>query len=145
MSVNYKTADNLLTIDSLTDDTYVIVEESGQMKRIKGSELGNTIKIVGITVIIGDSGFESATSTMSFEEAYSIIHGGGFFQTVVCCVSSAEGNMLMQPGNIYDDNSISYSVPCIVISELYINKGNNRLYWTADGISVNQPSANEPS
>lgn len=145
-NLTYKTADQLPIMEEVTDNTYALVEESGQIKRVSGSSLGGS----GIkTAIIKSSTYDNAISgppemnneaatysciNMTFEEAHQTMSNGEPLKAIIMLVVDGVPSCL-QPTLVYLADA-TVGVPTIFIicmQELHY-------FWTTDGISTTPPS-----
>ena len=138
-NLTYKTADQLPIMEEVTDNTYVLVEESGQIKRVSGSNLGGGIKTAMITCNIVNEVFEC--TNMTFEEAYQAMTTGESIDCIATLIvndlASASHPVLVCDG----------TEPTIVIkidAGLMIEPGSKQsnislLAWTSSGIDEYRP------
>lgn len=144
-NITMKTVSDLPVMTETTDNTYAIVEENGEFKRVPGSMLGGGIK----TAIIKDGNYDNALASlttvsavsvsyeclnMTFEEAYETMAKGE--PLAVFGMLTFEGAMTMYGAAVFTGTMFA-SVPCIVV--LFENQGIT-LFWTADGLSTSQPN-----
>lgn len=122
------------------------IEIDGEVKRVPGEGLGGG----GIkTAIIKSSNYDSALSgvqpriaevtyecvNMSFEEAYQTMEMGK--PLMAFGMFGGEG-ALNEVGNVSYAGTMINGVPCLAIMFTIYNM---MLFWTADGISTEQPSS----
>lgn len=129
-----------------------LIEVNGDIKRVPGSGLGGATGIK--TAIIKDSEYDNTIAgmlnpatpseataaivityeclNMTFEEAYETMANGEPLQAVL--MMSGEGAMNIPATTIFA--GMSFGVPCVAIFSFLTQQS---LYWTADGISTEQP------
>lgn len=160
VEVTYKTPDQLPIMEEVTENTYALVEENGTLKRVSGSNLGGSGGIK--TAVIKSSDYDDAITgvqvasavasptyecvNMTFEEAYETIVTGEPFMAVVQTV--VETLPTTVPA-IYMPATPIFDVPSIIVQPYAIANGAisdfDKLYWTADGVSIETPELPDPT
>jgi hypothetical protein len=137
------------TLEEVPEGATVLAEVNGQIKRVPGAGLGGGIK----TAIIKDSRYDDELASMkqgkamtpptytclnmTFEEAYETMENGEPLS--VLGMFTTEGPMTLY-GILMFAGTIIFGVPCIYIVFAMPYGGDPLgLYWTADGISIDQP------
>lgn len=146
---NFKKLGEVTLAENASDSANVLIEESGEIKRVPKTEVGGGGGIK--TAIIKDSAYDEMMSylsgessnipdissvtysctNMSFEEANQIFKAG----EVLDCVVMVGGS-----GCIIYKAVLAYTSTFILIT-FGIGTNTSVLYWTADGISTDKPSA----
>lgn len=154
-TINYQNVANLPVLEEATENTYVIVEDNGEFRRMSGDNLGGG----GVkTAIIRDSeylnaiaGLQTAAAlaptvtyecvNMTFEEAWAILMAG---EPLAIVLQAAESGsiVLNAPGvaaatlaTPMMDTEAVYS-PAIGIFVFTYMFGDYMFNWTADGIAL---------
>lgn len=142
--MEFKRLGDVTLVEEAMDIANVLIEEDGEIKRVPKTEVGGT----GFpTAIIKDSTYDDAISgvqgrvglptpeyeclNMTFEEAYEIMASGGILNVIG--MLNVDGPAIIHCDVFFTGNA-AFGVPCIVI-----NYG-PALFWTADGISTEEPS-----
>ena len=149
MSYNFKNLADVELLNEVPEGCTAFAEVDGVVKRVPSKGLGGAGGIK--TAIIKDSGYDNALSggiapmssdrlpytyeciNMTFEEAYQTMENG---EPLACF------GMLTNMGamNVYGiaafTGSARFGVPCIVLEFDF----GDTLFWTADGLSTDEPS-----
>lgn len=155
MAYEFQKLSEVEALAEVPEGANALIEVNGDIKRVPGSGLGGAAGIK--TVIIKDSEYDNMVAgmlnpsvpvaavassityeclNMTFEEAYEIMSNGEPLQAVL--MLAGEGAM-----NIYAIVAflgVAMGTPCIVIVQ---EASNVALFWTADGISTEQPSGDK--
>lgn len=149
MAYEFKRLGEVEALSEVPENANALIEVDGDIKRVPGSGLGGNTGIK--TAIIKDSEYDSciaAISTMAsvapityectnmtFEEAYDTMLNGE--PLAIFGMLAGEGAM-----NFYGITAFigtALGVPCI---QIIFNLGSTTiLFWTADGISTEEPSS----
>ena len=129
------------------ENANALVEVDGAIKRVPGSGLGGDKGIK--TAIIKSSDYDNALAglstaqtevtytclNMTFEEAYQLVMSGEPLQAVIMMVFEGFGTIpaLVAYGNVN-------GVYCLLVGSIVQGMGLS-LYWTADGLSTEVPTA----
>lgn len=151
MAYEFQKLSEVEALAEVPEGANALIEVNGDIKRVPGSELGGATGIK--TAIIKSSDYDdtvaglidSATPmealaesityeclNMTFEEAYEIMSNGEPLQAVL--MVAGEGAMNINAFVAF--LGVSMNTPCIVIVQ---NSFDFALFWTADGISTEQP------
>lgn len=153
MARDFQKLSEVTRIEEVTENASVLVEENGEIYRVPKTAVGGDGLIK--TAIIRDSGYLNAIAglqtmataapeytyeclNMTFEEAYEIMANGKPLS--VFGMFTLEG-----AANIYGYTEFAgtaFGVPCIIFL-FYIHgyETSLALYWTADGLSTEEPSS----
>lgn len=150
MAYEFQKLSEVEALAEVPEGANALIEVNGDIKRVPGSGLGGATGIK--TAIIKDSEYDnmiagmlnsapkvaSAPSityeclNMTFEEAYEIMSNGEPLQAVL--MLAGDGAMNIPATTIFA--GMSFGVPCVAIFSFLTQQS---LYWTADGISTEQP------
>lgn len=149
MSYEFKKLSEVAALTEVPEGAKVLAEANGQIVRVPGSGLGGDTGIK--TAIIKDSRYDKALAggqsyasaapevtysciNMTFEEAYETLASGDPMK--VHLMLGDEGAMNMD-GIVLFLGTVINGVPCIAF--FYTTNVQKTLFWTADGISTEQP------
>ena len=152
--MEFKRLGEVTLVEESMDTANVLIEENGEIKRVPKTEVGGT----GFpTAIIKDSNYDDALASMAnpptasacstedvtfeclnmtFEEAYEIMASGGILEAIGMVVS--RGCVVMRFESCFTGTE-AFGVPTIILG----NQNMGVLYWTADGLSTEEPSVSE--
>lgn len=152
MAYEFKSLADVEILTEVPEGASVFAEVGGAIKRVPGEGLGGA----GIkTAIIKDSEYDNTLAglataisaapavtysciNMTFEEAYQIMASG---EPLACLLmTSLEGAMNL-PGMSGYAGAAVFGVPCIMLGFAIGSYTAAQLYWTADGISTEEPSS----
>ena len=139
-------------LEEVTDNASVLVEQNGEIYRAPKTQVGGAGGVK--TAIIRDSEYLNAIAgvstmaraytyeciNMTFEEAYETMANGEPLMAVG--MFTAEGAMNIQGAIGFMGTAMG--VPCIIISFFAMSELIVQLFWTADGLSTEQPGDNRP-
>lgn len=157
MAYEFKKLGEVESLAEVPENATVLAEVDGSIKRIPSAGLGGSGGIK--TAIIKDSNYDNTLAglapalsdepavtydciNMTFEEAYETMASGEPLAAMF--MVSGEGCMVFY-GNAIFVGTVAFGVPCIglmasvAVNTTVINVA--QLYWTADGISTEAPSA----
>lgn len=152
MSYNFKNLADVELLNEVPEGCTAFAEVNGVVKRVPSKGLGGAGGIK--TAIIKDSMYDNMVAggmvpmgtyvgyeciNMTFEEAYQTMENG---EPLACFgMFAGEGAMTMY-GIVAFTGSAQFSVPCIMLG---FALGNFiTLFWTADGLSTDEPSSGSP-
>lgn len=153
--MEYKKITEVEMIEEPSENATVLAEDNGALKRVPYKNVGGGGGIP--TAIIKDSNYDNAIAgvqtmstgasavtyeciNMTFDEAYAIMASGQPLQAVA--MLAMEGGMVVPAIPVFTGNAL-FGVPCIgfmisiAMSTDYIMT--LQLYWTADGLSTDEP------
>lgn len=151
MAYEFKKLSEVDALTEVPEGANALIEINGDIKRVPGSGLGGATGIK--TAIIKDSGYDSAISgvqtmkadaltceciNMTFEEAYETMANGEPLS--VFGMLTGEGAMTMY-GAVAFVGTAAFGVPCIVVMFTFGSSMLAQLFWTADGLSTEEPSS----
>lgn len=152
MAYEFQKLSEVEALVEVPEGANALIEVNGDIKRVPGSGLGGATGIK--TAIIKSNYYDDAVAgmlnpsvpveavglpttyeclNMTFEEAYEIMSNSEPLQAVLMLVG--EGAMNMPTATMFA--GMLFGVPCVAI--LNSLNPNEILYWTADGISTEQP------
>ena len=151
MAKDFVKLSEVTVLEEVSDTASVLVEQNGEIYRAPKTQVGGAGGIK--TAIIRDSGYLNAIAglstmmakpeytyeclNMTFEEAYETMANGE--PLMVVGMLTGEGAVNIQ-GIVMFTGTMMLGLPCIV---LYFAMDSNliaMLYWTADGLSTEQPN-----
>lgn len=154
MAYSFKNLADVELLEEVPEGCTAFAEVDGVVKRVPSKGLGGEGGIK--TAIIKDSEYDNALAglqtalaeeeptltyectNMTFEEAYQAMANG---EPLACIgMLGGEGAMNMY-GNAYFAGSAVFNVPCIVLKFVFANL---TLFWTADGLSTEEPTPSGP-
>lgn len=148
--MEYKKITEVELIEEPSENATVLAEDNGALKRVPYKNVGGGGGIP--TAIIKSSDYDNAIAgvqtmaaiapavtyeciNMTFDEAYAIMASGQPLWVVSMVVSNSYPSVLnTESVSIITTNA---GLPCIGIF------GVNVLFWTADGLSTDEPSVDE--
>lgn len=149
MAYEFKRLGEVEALSEVPENANALIEVDGDIKRVPGSGLGGETGIK--TAIIKDSEYDACVAglstmaavapttyectNMTFEEAYETMLNGE--PLAVLGMFTGEGAM-----NFYGVTAfvgMTLGVPCIQI--VFALGSTTVLFWTADGISTEEPSS----
>lgn len=153
MAYEFQKLSEVEALTEVPEGANALIEVNGDIKRVPGSGLGGATGIK--TAIIKDSEYDNmiagmlnpatpseATAAivityeclnMTFEEAYETMANGEPLQVMFMIAGDGAMNI---PATVIAFMGVSFGVPCVAIFNFMTQK---TLYWTADGISTEQP------
>lgn len=149
MAYEFKRLGEVEALSEVPENANALIEVDGDIKRVPGSGLGGETGIK--TAIIKDSEYDNCIaglSTMSsvapttyecinmtFEEAYETMSNGE--PLAVLGIFTGEGAMNFYGVAVFIGTALG--APCIQI--IFALGSTTVLFWTADGISTEEPSS----
>lgn len=148
MAKDFVKLSEVTVLEEVSDTASVLVEQNGEIYRapktqvggaggiktaiIRDSEYLNTI--AGLSTMVGLPEYTYECLNMTFEEAYETMASG----EPLCGIGqfSFDGAVCLPLVMVYTGDA-SLGVACIVINA---NNGSLILFWTADGLSTEEPS-----
>lgn len=150
MAYEFKKLSEVEALTEVPENANALIEVDGIIKKVPGNGLGGATGIK--TAIIIDSEYDNTIAglstmtaadpiyyeciNMTFEEAYETMANGE--PLAVFGMLSGEGAMNFYGSALFTGTAIG--VPCIVIA-FSIMDGSMIFYWTANGISTEEPSS----
>lgn len=153
MAFEFKKLSDVEALNEVPEGANALVEINGAIKRVPGSGLGGAAGIK--TIIIRSSDYENAISggsseraedgvtysciNMTFEEAYETLEAGEPLSAIAMVFVNAP---IISSSISIIFAGIMFGVPCIGVELAPVLGGNlisQTLYWTADGLSTEQP------
>lgn len=140
----FKKLSEVETLDKVPEGANAFIEIDGEVKRVPGDGLGGG----GIkTAIIKSSDYDSALSgvqprmaaieyeciNMTFEEAYQTMEMG---EPLMALGMFNDDGAFNEIGSVWYAGTTINGVPCLPIDFMMYDM---TLFWTADGISTEQP------
>ena len=154
MAKDFVKLSEVTVLEEVSDTASVLVEQNGEIYRAPKTQVGGAGGIK--TAIIRDSGYLNAIEgmkqskeammttyeclNMTFEEAYETMANGEPLMAIG--MLSAEGAMNLQ--GLVSFLGTAFGVPCIIITFTLMSEILATLFWTADGLSTEQPGGNPP-
>lgn len=150
MAYEFKRLADVELLDEVPEGCSVLAEVDGAERRLPGEGLGsssNALILVG--TVASDGGeeaslmsvstliapgvptFESIVANMDFASAYAAYEAG---EILGACIYVVQGEVLVMEPAIIIQATYYYGVESLVISNQDFT-----FYWTADGISTNEP------
>ena len=156
---NYKKLTDVEVMEEVSENSMALVNENGVLKQVPcGAGFGGggvataIIKYDGYDVtmnnIVNGGGASPAASggdytykciNMTFQEVLDILHSGQPIKALLMTVT--DGFVILSMDVCYT-GTIVYGVECVVF--VYQNES-SFLYWTDDGISIHEPTSNQPA
>lgn len=151
MAYEFKRLADVELLEEVPEGCLVLAEVDGAEKRLPGEGLGsssNALILVGTTAssggeemslmnisTLGSSAptFESIVANMTLQEALAAFDAGEISMAAVYIIQ--DGTTAMVPSIVYDGRS-TYEIECLMI---YTLMGYTYFYWTAGGISTDEP------
>ena len=149
MAKDFVKLSEVTVLEEVMDTASVLVEQNGEIYRAPKTQVGGAGGIK--TAIIRDSGYLNAIEgmkqsraammttyeclNMTFEEAYETMANGEPLMAIG--MLSAEGAMNLQ--GLVSFFGTAFGVPCIIITFTLMSEILATLFWTADGLSIDQP------
>lgn len=152
MAKDFVKLSEVTVLEEVSDTASVLVEQNGEIYRAPKTQVGGA----GIkTAIIRDSGYLNAIAgvstmmasaapeytyeclNMTFEEAYETMANGEPLSIIG--MLTAEGATNLQ-GFVVFGGTAMFGVPCLMIGFAVGPAMIAQLYWTADGLSTEEPS-----
>lgn len=153
MATEFKKLSEVTTLEEAAETAYVLIEENGEIYRVPKTAVGGAGGIK--TAIIRDSGYLNAIAgvstmtsaapaytyeciNMTFEEAYETMAQGE--PLMVVGMFTTEGATCLYGEPTFTGTAMG--VQCIMLM-FYCNMMDSMstLYWTAEGLSTEQPSS----
>lgn len=146
MAYEFKRLSDVEALTEVPENATVLAEVEGSIKRVPSNGLGGSGGIK--TAIIKDSEYNNALAgvmsaasvattyeciNMTFEEAYETMASG---EPLVVYLMLAGDYIINIQASVYFVGIAAFGVPCIVVGTTDIIT----LFWTADGISIEEPS-----
>lgn len=148
MAKDFVKLSEVTVLEEVSDTASVLVEQNGEIYRAPKTQVGGAGGIK--TAIIRDSGYLNAIAgvqtmvqsapaytyeclNMTFEEAYEIMANGEPLMAVG--MVTGEGAMCIQ--GVTGFLGTVMGIPCVIV---IFEMANIVLYWTADGLSTEEPS-----
>ena len=151
MAKDFVKLSEVTVLEEVSDTASVLVEQNGEIYRAPKTQVGGAGGIK--TAIIRDSGYLNAIAglstmiakpeytyeclNMTFEEAYETMANGELLSAIG--MLTAEGAMNIQ-GSVGFGGTAMFGVPCLMINFTVGPAIVAQLYWTADGLSTEQPN-----
>ena len=154
MAKDFVKLSEVTVLEEVSDTASVLVEQNGEIYRAPKTQVGGAGGIK--TAIIRDSGYLNAIAgvqtmvqsaptytyeclNMTFEEAYETMANGEPLSAIG--MLTAEGAMNIQ-GFVGFGGTAMFGVPCLMIVFIVGSASIAQLYWTADGLSTENPAVN---
>lgn len=152
MAYDFKRLSDVEALTEVPENANALIEVDGIIKKVPGSGLGGATGIK--TAIIKDSEYDACISTfstmssaapsvtfecinMTFDEAYNAMANGE--PLTVFGMFSGEGAANLYGTTVFVGAALGE--PCIWINFTLSSDSVLELYWTANGISMEQPSS----
>jgi hypothetical protein len=149
MAFEFKRLADVELLDKAPEGCSVLAEVDGVERRLPGEGLGSSSNaLIFVGTMASDGGeemslrlnmleqstpeFESIVANMDFADAYAAYEAGEILSACVYCVQS-EG-LVMFPAFVF------YATHYYGVESLAINIQGLTFYWTADGISTDEPA-----
>lgn len=154
MNYEFKKLSEVESLSEVPENATVLAEVDGSIKRIPSSGLGGSIK----TAIIKQYGYDDAVAflassegdggnpsvvnsdsdfdciNMTFEEAYETMAAGEPLDVILMSIGAYEPSTIVTHVYIVFTGIYAFGIPVIVLGD-----NNITLFWTADGISTEEP------
>lgn len=142
MAYEFQKLSEVEALTEVPEGANALIEVNGDIKRVPGSGLGGgkTLVIIG-SDFTNDSVQErlagpvvTYTANMTFDEAMEAFYNCELTSGVLYTYSDNNGPVMATMFGIFDD-SINLGTTCLVMTSPL----EGELFWTADGISTEQP------
>lgn len=156
MALEFDRLGEVEALSEVPEGANVLGEVDGEIVRLPGSGLGGGGGIK--TAIIKSSNYDNmlaglmtavdqgtpitySCTNMTFEEAYETMAKGEPLAVIIMCWEENIG-AVCQPGVSVFGGDYMFGVPCLLVGKGLISD-TIQLFWTADGLSVDEPSSGE--
>lgn len=151
MAYEFKRLADVELLDKVPEGCSVLAEVDGVEKRLPGEGLGSSSNALILVATAASSGgeemslmnistlgssaptFESVVANMTLQDALTAFDAGEISMAAFYVIQ--DGVTGMVPSFVYDGRS-TYGIECLVI---YVFTASTYFYWTADGISTDEP------